>query len=116
MAGVVDLVQDLFFVAKIREAAAQLGIDVASAPDPEALQRAAAGARLVFLDLRRADAVRALDLLAADPATAHVATIGFVDHENLTAMDAARAHGCGTVLTKGKFSSDLPALLARSTS
>jgi hypothetical protein len=112
MAAIVYLAQDLFFVSKIRATASQLGLEAERAPDAEALPAAARQARLVIVDLRLADALRALELLAADPATAGVRSVGFVDHENLDLMRSASARGCGTVLSKRRFSSDLPALLA----
>ena len=58
-----------------------------------------------------AKALAALDALAAEPAVAAVPRVGFVDHELVEVMDAARARGCGRVLTKGQFARDLPALL-----
>jgi hypothetical protein len=112
MADVVYLVRDMLFTSKIREVARQLGLAVQAAPDPAALSRAAAGARLVIVDLRLPQALEALDALAADPAAAAVPRVGFVDHEKVDVMDAARAHGCGRVLTKGQFAKELPALLA----
>ena len=114
MQPVVYLVRDLLFVSKIRETADQLGVPVAPARDPESLRDAARDARLVIVDLRRPDALSALELLAADPAAAAVPSVGFVDHERTDVMDAARARGCGTVLAKGRFASELPALLAPS--
>ena len=112
MAAVVHLVRDLLFVSKIRSVADEVGVSVERAASAEALRDAARSARLVIVDLRRPDALRALELLAADPATADVPSVGFVDHERTDVMDAARALGCRTVLAKGKFASDLPALLA----
>ena len=112
MAALVYLVDDLFFVARIRETAAALGLDATSARDPESMVATAREAKLVILDLRRPDALRALDLLAADPTACLVRSLGFIDHENVEGMDAARRHGCGMVLSKRKFASDLPALLA----
>jgi CheY-like chemotaxis protein len=111
-AALVYLVQDLFFAAKIAETAAQAGVVATRAADPAALASAARGARLVVVDLRRPDALAALDLLAADPATRAVRSVGFVDHENVDAMKAAAAHGCGAVLSKRKFSAELPVLVA----
>jgi hypothetical protein len=68
MAAVVYLVDDLFFAAKIRETAAALGLEAASARDPESVVVGARDAKLVIVDLRRPDALRTLDLLAAaDP-------------------------------------------------
>jgi len=109
--SLVYLVQDLFFVAKIRDAADRLGIAPRSAADPRALAAAARGSSLVIVDLRRPDALEALDALAADPATAGIRSVGFIDHENVETMEAAAARGCATVLSKRRFASELPAIL-----
>ena len=111
MAAVVYLVDDLFFVARIRDAAGALGLDAAGARDPEALVAAGREARLVIVDLRRPDALRALELLGAEA----VRSVGFIDHENVERMEAARRAGCATVLSKRKFAADLPALLGAAT-
>ena len=114
MAGhVVYLVDDLFFAAKIQNAAGHLGIEAERATDARSLHAAAAGAALVIVDLRLPHALDALALLAADATTAAVPSVGFVDHENVAAMDAARARGCGTVLSKRSFATKLPELLSR---
>jgi DNA-binding NarL/FixJ family response regulator len=110
MADVVYLVNDLFFVAKIEETAAQLGVVVERARDPEALAAVAPAARVALVDLRRPDALDALDRLRA--AAPDVRSVGFIDHENVEAMEAASAHGCRTVVSKRKFASSLPELLA----
>jgi CheY-like chemotaxis protein len=112
MASVVYLVRDLFFIAKIRDAADQLGLEVARAAGPQEAQEAARGADLVILDLRLPEALDALDRLAADVATARVPSVGFIDHESVDAMREATARGCGTVLSKRRFAAELPALLA----
>lgn len=111
MAAVVYLVRDLLFVSKIRETAEQLGIELAPARTPEAVQAAARAARLVILDLRLPAALTALELLASDPATAAVETVGFVDHERLDVMETAKALGMRTVMAKGEFATKLPRLL-----
>ena len=109
MAPVVYLVRDLVFVSKIHEAAARLGLEVERAADAAGLHAAARDAKLVIVDLRLPEAPDALARLAADPATARVRAVGFVDHEQVDAM-AARVGG--TVLAKGRLASELPALLA----
>lgn len=111
MADVVYLVRDMLFTSKIREVARQLGLTAESARDPAGLAAAARQARLVLLDLRLPASLEALEALAADPSTAAVRTVGFVDHEKVDVMDAARALGCREVLTKGQFSKDLPRLM-----
>jgi hypothetical protein len=112
MADVVYLVHDLFFGAKIAETASRLGVSAEKAADASALQQAARAARVAIVDLRLAGALDAVARLAGDPATARVRSIGFIDHENVEVMQAARAAGCATVLSKRRFASELPALLS----
>ena len=96
---------DLLFTSKIRETAAQLGLDVQAVRASGEVAAATAQARVFIVDLRRPDALAALE--AAAPAAKK---IGFVDHERTDVMDAARERGC-VALAKGKFSSDLSKLL-----
>jgi DNA-binding NarL/FixJ family response regulator len=112
MAALVYLCGDLFFVAKIQSVAEELRVSVEGAADAEALVAAARGARLVVVDLRRSDALRALELLAADPEASRVRSIGFVDHENVEAMRAAGERGCARMVSKRKLASELPELVA----
>jgi len=111
MGRIVYLVQDLLFTSKIRETARQVGVEVTPARDPAALVEAARAAQLVILDLRLPSALDALDRLAADPDAQRVPSVGYIDHERVEQMEQARRKGCGTVLAKGKFTSELPALL-----
>jgi len=108
---VVYIVRDLLFVSKIREVAGPLGVPLAGVRDVETLPGAARGARLVVLDLGLPQALRALELLAGDPETAAIRTVGFVGHERLDVMETAKALGCGQVMAKGEFSTKLPGLL-----
>lgn len=96
---------DLLFTSKIRETAAQLGLDVQAVRAAGEVAAATATARVLIVDLRRPDALAALE--AAAPAAKK---IGFVDHERTDVLAAARARGC-VALAKGKFSSELPRLL-----
>jgi hypothetical protein len=106
MAAVVYLVSDLLFTSKIRETAQQLGLDVQAVRAPADVALATANARFFVVDLRRPDALPALEAVAAG-----ARKIGFIDHERVDVMEAARALGC-TALAKGKFSSDLGRLLS----
>ena len=107
----VYVVRDLLFVSKIREAAEPLAVPVQGVRDVEMLPTAAANARLVVLDLSLPQAMRALELLAADPATAGIPTVGFVGHERRDVMETAKALGCGQVMAKGEFAQKLGGLL-----
>lgn len=111
MADVVYLIRDLLFVSKVREAAERLGVAVQGTRDADACAAAARDARLVVVDLRLPDALRALELLAAAPETAGVRAVGFVDHERTDVMETARALGCARVLAKGQLAAELPVLL-----
>ena len=86
---------DLLFTSKIRETATQLGLDVQAVRAAGDVAAATAEARFFLVDLRRPDALAALE--AAAPAAKK---IGFIDHERTDVMDAARASGC-VALAKG---------------
>ena len=113
MADAVYLVRDLLFVSKITEAADHFGIPATGARDADALAAAARGARLVIIDLGHPDAMRALELLAGDPATARLESFGFVGHMEIDTMETAKALGCKRVLAKGQLAAELPRLFGR---
>jgi hypothetical protein len=110
MAKLVYLVSDLLFVSKIRETALKLGVEAQSVRDPADLPALARAAQLVIIDLRRPDALAILDALPRE-----VPKVGFIDHERVDLMDAARERGCRPY-AKGKFAAELPHLLAALTS
>jgi len=100
------------FTSKIREAAKTLGLVCQSVRDVAALPTAAAAAKLVIVDLRLPTAMSALQALAADPTSASVPSVGFVEHERLEVMEAARASGCSEVMAKGQFANSLGRLFS----
>ena len=113
MADIVYLIHDMLFSSKVRETAKPFGLTLQAAREPAALvAAAAAGAKLVVIDLRLPTALEALDALAANPEAARVPSVGFIDHENTDVMDQARARGCGQVMAKGQFANSLPRLLS----
>src|SRR5256885_10427059 len=111
MSTVAYLCTDLLFTSKSRETAHALGHTAIVSRDPAALLEAARAADLVIIDLRRPDALAALDGLRADPVAAEVHAVGFCDHERTDLMAEAGRRGC-TAYAKGKFSSELRHLLA----
>jgi CheY-like chemotaxis protein len=102
----------MLFSSKVREVAKQLGVTVQSTREPAALAAAARESKLVIIDLRLDKALAALDLLASDPATRSIASVGFIDHELTDVMEQARAKGCQQVMAKGQFATALPKLLS----
>jgi len=111
MATVVTLIQDMLFSSKVREAAKALGVAVKGTRDTAAFAAAASAPDVVLavVDLRLPQALEALRAL---PAGLTAETVGFVEHERVDVMEAARQAGCQAVMAKGQFANTLPKLLA----
>jgi DNA-binding NarL/FixJ family response regulator len=113
MSRVLALVDDLFFQAKIMAAARQAGVELCCCTTAEALveQARAAAAALILVDLNaRADALGAVEQLAAGNSAPVVA---FLSHVQTDLAERARRAGCAEVMPRSQFSRDLPAILAR---
>lgn len=109
-------VPDLFFSSKITETARHLGLQVVLAGTADALvTRAAGGAAIILLDLGAAqlDPIATISRLKSDPATASIRIVAFANHEKTDDIRQAREAGCDEVLTRGAFSSGLPAILQK---
>ncbi len=110
---VLAVVEDLFFQAKVRAAAAP-GVEVRVATTAAQAQDASFDPAVVIVDLSLASAdplevVRALR--AQRPA---VPIIGYGSHGEAELLAQARAAGCTTVLPRSAFVQQLPRLLAPS--
>ena len=109
-------VPDLFFGSKITETARHLGLQVVLAGNSEAVvRRAAGGAAIVLLDLGAAqiDPIGTITQLKSDPATAAIPIVAFANHEKIDDIRRAREAGCDQVMTRGAFSSGIPAILQK---
>jgi CheY-like chemotaxis protein len=110
----VALVDDLFFLAKIRETAKALGVTVA-AVDPRrgAVAIAEAQPQAIFLDLnsRGFPALDWIQALKFDPATRAIRIVGFASHVQEQLISDARAAGCDSVMARSAFTQQLPNLL-----
>ncbi len=105
-------VPDLFFSTKISETARHLGVQMVFAQTAEALEaRAASGVDLVVLDLG-ASQLDPVALIGRLKAAGKTPVVAFANHEHGELMAQARAAGCDQVMTRGAFSSGLPAILA----
>ncbi len=113
MPTVVAFMDDLLFLSKIREAAKAMELEVRTARKVDELVAAAAGARLVFVDLdsARLPTAEALAALGADPALAEVPVVGFFSHVHAERAREARAAGVTRVLPRSAFVQELPGLL-----
>ena len=115
MAGTIAvLVEDLFFLAKIRETAKALDITILTV-DPRHAAAAITDAQpqAIILDLnhRSLPAVDCIRALKANPATRAIRIVAFVSHVQEELITAARAAGCDSVLARSAFTQRLPNLL-----
>lgn len=111
---ILAVVDDIFFFAKIQQAARQLGVAV-EAVAPDALQgRVASGrASAILLDLNHHSgrAIEVLQTLKNDSSTRSIPVIAFLSHVQANLAQSARAVGCDRVLARSAFSQQLPMLL-----
>ena len=112
---VVALVADLFFGARIRETAKQLGVACELVRDPTLLVERAVGARLIIADmsLRAGDPLAAVRALKADPRTSAIPLVGYLFDAQDELIRTAREAGCDKVLSRGGLTQKLPELIRR---
>ena len=108
------VVDDLLFLAKIRETAKHLGVAVESVGIADLPKRAAEdvpSALIIDLNHRSGKAVEVLRTLKSDLKTRDLAAIGFVSHVQEDLIAAARHAGCDLILARSAFVRQLPSLL-----
>jgi CheY-like chemotaxis protein len=115
-ATVVALVDNLFFLAKIRETAKSVGVVVVTGDGD--LRRglsaiAEAQPQVIFLDLNShgLPGIDWIQALKADPATRPIRIVAFVSHVQEEIISTARAAGCDAVMARSAFTQQLPNLL-----
>jgi CheY-like chemotaxis protein len=112
--SIVAGVDDLFFLARIFDAARQVGVTVEGVPAASIRQRLSqAGAEAVILDLNSPCAIKTICELKNDPITHEVPLVGFVSHVATEVVSSAKTAGCDVVLARSAFSKQLPELLSR---
>jgi DNA-binding NarL/FixJ family response regulator len=113
-ATLVTLVDDIFFLAKIRETAKAIGVTVvAGHPRLGTAGIAEANPQAVIMDLnsRNLTPIEWIRSLKADPATNSIRIIGFASHVEEKVIADARAAGCDAVMARSAFTQQLPSLL-----
>jgi hypothetical protein len=116
MPQAIALTGDIFFAAKIRETAKQLGLDLPIATTTSALLAAieppAGHPALILIDLNLGeDAFVLIERLATLGLAAR--TFAFLSHVDAEKAARARAAGCANVMPRSQFTRNLPAILAR---
>jgi CheY-like chemotaxis protein len=112
---VVAAVDDLFFAAKIRATAEQLGVAVEFARDPDALFAAAQHdpPALIIADLQaqRLDPFALVSRLKSDEQLRSVRVVGFFSHVETELQRRAHEAGFDRVLPRSVFTKELAELL-----
>jgi CheY-like chemotaxis protein len=113
---IVAVVNDLFFVAKIRETAERAGAAVEFATSEQALwARSDDKPALVIVDLNLT-AIQPLSLIAKiknDPAWKQTSVLGFVSHVQSDLIQKAQEAGCDRVVARSAFARELPQILGK---
>ena len=112
---VIVFVEDVFFTAKIREAARGTSRDVRFVRDPQGLERRMSGPApgLVIMDLG-AESMRPMEMLKrmkADPEWQKARIVAYSSHARAELMEEANQLGADTVMPKTSFTQKLPELL-----
>jgi CheY-like chemotaxis protein len=114
--AVLGLLTDLFFSARIRETARQLGLPCEILSDPAAFlaraREAAPRVAIVDMNLKSGDAAGAVRALRGDPATRGIPIVGYLFDAQEELMAAAEGAGCDRVLSRGQLTRMLPDLLS----
>ena len=111
---ILAVVDDLFFLSKIQQTAANVGIEVRPAQpgDLEGLIAQVVPKGLIIdLNHRSGKALEVLRYLKSGVTTKDIPVVGFVSHVQSEVIAAARDAGCDRVLARSAFTAQLPALL-----
>lgn len=113
---VVAVVNDLFFSAKINEAAKRAGVTLEYVTsEKDLLEKAKADPALIIFDLNF-EAVRPIELIGKLKGTAelkHIGLLGYLSHVQTDLQKLAQEAGCDTVMPRSAFSMDLNKILMR---
>jgi CheY-like chemotaxis protein len=113
MGRVVALVEDIFFIAKMKETAKQAGVALETVGSPTALAEAAQAAEtsLLIVDLNALGSIEAIEMLQAAGNT--LPMVAFFSHVQAELAERARVAGCEQVMPRSKFSRELAEILTR---
>jgi DNA-binding NarL/FixJ family response regulator len=117
MADVIALIDDLFFLAKVRETAKHVGVTLETTGTGEQLATAAAAspAALVVVDLNAQqgaiDAVERLCATGSPGAGNPRRVIAFLSHVQIDLANRAISAGCREVMPRSKFTQNLAEIL-----
>lgn len=112
---VLALLDNLFFAAKLNEAAKAVGLHVMTARTLQAaLEKAKTNLPILIvvdLDAAACEPFEFIRDCKTNQELQHTPLLGFVSHVNTGVQQAARYSGCDRVVARSVFSRDLPKLL-----
>src|ERR1700733_792546 len=114
MKKVLAVMSDLFFSAKINDAAKKLGMTAVFVKENAvALEQLKLNPALVLFDstCTSADPLELIKAMKENPATASTGTVGFISHVQTDLKRKAQETGCDTVVARSVFAQNLPAIL-----
>ena len=113
---VLAVVSDLFFTAKINEAAKKAGVKLQYVTtEKDLLEKAKTHPALIIFDLNF-DAVHPLKLIGKLKGNAelkHISLLGYLSHVQAELKLKAQETGCDMVMPRSAFSMNLPQILKR---
>ena len=113
---ILAVVSDLFFSAKINEAAKRAGVTLQYVTtEQDLLEQAQSDPALIIFDLNF-DAARPLDLigkLKGNAALKHISLLGYLSHVQTELKTKAQETGCDVVMPRSAFSMNLTQILQR---
>ena len=113
---ILAVLEDLFFMVKINEAAKRVGVAVEFVKsETDVLEKAKAKPPLIIVDLNFAgvDAMSLIGKLKADPEFKPISVIGYLSHVQGELKQQAHEAGFNMVLARSAFSQNLPQILKR---
>jgi CheY-like chemotaxis protein len=114
MRTILAVVSDLFFSAKINEAAKRAGVSLEYVTaEKDLLEKAKSNPALIIFDLNF-DAARPLDLiqkLKANASLKDIRLLGYLSHVQTELKKSAEEAGCDRVMPRSAFSLNLPQIL-----
>jgi CheY-like chemotaxis protein len=121
MNKILVVMSDIFFSAKINDAAKKFGTSItvvqneAKIAERLFLERHVDQPVMLIVDLNctTVDPVLLISRTKADPATKAIPIVGFVSHVQTELRQKAADAGCDVVVPRSVFAQDLPAILER---
>jgi PleD family two-component response regulator len=107
---------DLFFTAKISDAAKRAGMALEIVKsEKDVLEKAKSQPALIIVDLNFADVhpLKIISKLKASAELKSISVIGYLSHAQGELKQKAHETGCDMVLAKSAFSQNLPQILKR---